>query len=189
MALSTPTWAASAVVDTLSDLLDGDVTSLTTLAATPGPDGKVSLREAITAANNTSGSDEITFSVIGTIEVLSELPALSDASGNVIIHGAGAITLRNNSGLSTVDGLVVASSANDVRGLTIRGFASGIHIKGSAATINIVSACTLGGTREGEGGDFLSLVMFVPEYLERLIELGEKDAAARGGELLDFVDG
>lgn len=45
------------------------------------------------------------------------------------------------------------------------------------------------GTREGEGGDFLSLVMFVPEYLERLIELGEKDAAARGDELLDFVDG
>ncbi len=45
------------------------------------------------------------------------------------------------------------------------------------------------GTREGEGGDFLSLVMFVPEYLERLIELGEKDARARGDELLDFVDG
>ena len=45
------------------------------------------------------------------------------------------------------------------------------------------------GTREGEGGDFLSLVMFVPEYLERLIEQGEKDAAARGNELLDFVDG
>jgi NTE family protein len=45
------------------------------------------------------------------------------------------------------------------------------------------------GTREGEGGDFLSLVMFVPEYLERLIEQGEKDAAARGDALLDFVDG
>ncbi len=45
------------------------------------------------------------------------------------------------------------------------------------------------GTRESEGGDFLSLVMFVPEYLERLIELGEQDAAARGEELLDFVDG
>ena len=45
------------------------------------------------------------------------------------------------------------------------------------------------GTRDGEGGDFLSLVMFVPEYLERLIELGEKDAAARGDELLAFVDG
>jgi NTE family protein len=45
------------------------------------------------------------------------------------------------------------------------------------------------GTREGEGGDFLSLVMFVPEYLERLMELGERDAAARGDELLEFVDG
>ncbi|MEO8277926.1 MAG: patatin-like phospholipase family protein [Thermoanaerobaculia bacterium] len=45
------------------------------------------------------------------------------------------------------------------------------------------------GTRESEGGDFLSLVMFVPEYLERVMDLGEEDAAARGDELLAFVDG
>lgn len=45
------------------------------------------------------------------------------------------------------------------------------------------------GTRETEGGDFLSLVMFVREYLERLIHLGEQDARARGDELLAFVDG
>lgn len=45
------------------------------------------------------------------------------------------------------------------------------------------------GTREGEGGDFLSLVMFVPEFLKKLIEQGEEDAAARGDELLAFVDG
>jgi NTE family protein len=45
------------------------------------------------------------------------------------------------------------------------------------------------GTRETEGGDFISLVMFVPEYLEALIALGHRDATARGKELLAFVDG
>lgn len=45
------------------------------------------------------------------------------------------------------------------------------------------------GTKDVEGGDFLSLVMFVPEYLERLIELGHRDAEARQEELLAFVDG
>jgi NTE family protein len=45
------------------------------------------------------------------------------------------------------------------------------------------------GTREIEGGDFLSLILFVPEYLEKLIDLGHRDAAARGYELLAFVDG
>jgi NTE family protein len=44
------------------------------------------------------------------------------------------------------------------------------------------------GTREVEGGDFLSLILFVPEYLEHLMALGEKDAAARGDELLAFVE-
>ena len=39
------------------------------------------------------------------------------------------------------------------------------------------------------GSIVVSLVMFVPTYLEQLMELGEKDAAARGDELLAFVDG
>ncbi len=35
------------------------------------------------------------------------------------------------------------------------------------------------GTRETSNADFLSLLMFVPEYLQRLIEIGEADAEAR----------
>jgi NTE family protein len=35
------------------------------------------------------------------------------------------------------------------------------------------------GTRETSNADFLSLLMFVPEYLERLIAMGEADAEAR----------
>ena len=35
------------------------------------------------------------------------------------------------------------------------------------------------GTQETSNADFLSLLMFVPEYLQRLIELGEADGLAR----------
>ena len=39
------------------------------------------------------------------------------------------------------------------------------------------------GTRETSNADFISLLLFVPEYLQRLIEIGEKDAEARIEEL------
>jgi NTE family protein len=43
------------------------------------------------------------------------------------------------------------------------------------------------GTRETESPDFLSLLMFQPDYLRRLIDLGEADAEARGDELARLV--
>ena len=39
------------------------------------------------------------------------------------------------------------------------------------------------GTRETASPDFLSLLMFEPEYLRRLIEIGEADAEARREEI------
>jgi NTE family protein len=39
------------------------------------------------------------------------------------------------------------------------------------------------GTRETSEADFMSLFMFVPEYLQRLIALGEADAEARIDEI------
>jgi NTE family protein len=39
------------------------------------------------------------------------------------------------------------------------------------------------GTRETASPDFLSLLMFQPDYLRRLIDIGEADAEARGDEL------
>jgi NTE family protein len=35
------------------------------------------------------------------------------------------------------------------------------------------------GTQETSNADFMSLFMFVPEYLQRLIEIGEADAEAK----------
>jgi len=45
------------------------------------------------------------------------------------------------------------------------------------------------GTKETRTNDLLSLLMFQPDYLTRLIELGEKDAEARGAEIDAFVCG
>jgi len=43
------------------------------------------------------------------------------------------------------------------------------------------------GTRQTESPDFLSLLMFQPEYLRRLIEIGEADAEARADEIAALV--
>ena len=43
------------------------------------------------------------------------------------------------------------------------------------------------GTQETRSNDVLSMVMFQPNYLARLIELGEADAEARAGEIEAFL--
>lgn len=43
------------------------------------------------------------------------------------------------------------------------------------------------GTRETRSNDMLSLVMFQPDYLRRLLELGEADARSRAGEIGEFL--
>ena len=44
------------------------------------------------------------------------------------------------------------------------------------------------GTRESRSNDILSLVMFQPDYVKRLIDMGENDARARLPELKGFLD-
>ena len=51
------------VVDTTSDVADGTTTSITNLGNNRGADGRISLREAIIAANNTAGADKIVFAI------------------------------------------------------------------------------------------------------------------------------
>ncbi|HXK09782.1 MAG TPA: hypothetical protein VMT70_09075, partial [Vicinamibacteria bacterium] len=51
------------VVTTTSDAADGITTSVANLIANPGADGRISLREAILAANATAGADTITFGI------------------------------------------------------------------------------------------------------------------------------
>lgn len=44
------------------------------------------------------------------------------------------------------------------------------------------------GTRETESPDFLSLVLFQPDYLRALMDVGEADAETRMPEILEFLD-
>lgn len=44
------------------------------------------------------------------------------------------------------------------------------------------------GTRETESPDFLSLVLFQPDYLRAVMDVGEADAEARMPEILEFLD-
>jgi NTE family protein len=43
------------------------------------------------------------------------------------------------------------------------------------------------GSRETRSNDMLSLLMFQPDYIARLVALGEEDAAARSGEIDEFL--
>jgi len=44
------------------------------------------------------------------------------------------------------------------------------------------------GTKETRSNDLISLVMFQPDYLRRLLELGEQDAAERASEIEAFLE-
>ena len=76
--------AATITVTTANDVLDaaGGNCGAVTVASLPGPDGFTSLREAICAANNNAGPDNIYFNIPGdvihTIHVSSPLPLLTD---------------------------------------------------------------------------------------------------------------
>ena len=80
-----------------------DLSSISALVANDGGDG-ISLREAISASNNTSGADTITFEAsltsggAATINVGSQLPTISDA---LTIAGPGANLLTLDAGNGT----------------------------------------------------------------------------------------
>ncbi len=84
-----PQWltATTLTVNTTADVSDGNTSSIAALIANPGPDGKISLREALTALNNTPGGGTIDFAIGAgpqTITLTSDLPAISQP---IVIDG------------------------------------------------------------------------------------------------------
>ncbi len=121
---------ASVTVDTATDLSnDGDTSSIADLLANKGTDGHISLREAITAANNTVGPDTIgldntgLFATPQTIMLAgTELPII-DA---LTITGTGAANLTIDANhLSRIFNIDNANSSNhiavEIVGLTLTG--------------------------------------------------------------------
>ena len=118
---------STVTVTTLNDVVDGNTSSIAALLANPGPDGFISLREAVLAAGNTTGITLIEFSVTGTITLTqAQGPlVLKNSTGAMTIQGPGAssLTISGNSAsqVFTINTGVTAL----VSGLTIsHGFSS-----------------------------------------------------------------
>ncbi len=156
-------------VTTSSDVADGNVSSLATLASQPGADGAISLREAILATNATPalGALTIAFNLPNsdpghnaakstwTIALGAQaLPAL--ARGNVTIDGRtqpgspsypqiimDGYNVNEAAGLS--NGITITSDHNSIRGLTLVNFYDdAVLISGPNAAANLVAGCYLG---------------------------------------------
>ncbi|MGY8871988.1 MAG: LamG-like jellyroll fold domain-containing protein, partial [Pseudomonadales bacterium] len=117
----------TATNDNDSGITDGNASQdIAWLNLNKGGDAAISLREAIIAANNTSGTDTINFNIAGTgthtISLTSALPAITEA---VIINGT-TETDFSGTPLIAIDG----SSAGVVNGLWLQAGSDGSTIRG-----------------------------------------------------------
>jgi hypothetical protein len=153
------------LVTTTSDITDFGGTQM--VQDLPGSDGLVSLREAIIAANNTTGPNVIGFRIpaadagydgmVFTIKPLSSLPVLEGGgttingatqklfTGNtnpegpeIVVDGSGMDQTAENSALG------ISSANNLIHCLVISNFFSGIGIGGPNAINNKISGCYIG---------------------------------------------
>ncbi|MDY0746607.1 cadherin-like domain-containing protein [Paucibacter sp. R3-3] len=166
------------IVDTNADTVDGDTTSLSTLLASKGADGFISLREAILAINNTpvgSLPTKINFGIAGTgvhtITLGAELPHIT---APVILDGTtddsfaangnrpAIVLLGNGSGGSwTGLNLDTGSAGSTIRGLVIQGFDTGIYIASANNTIagNYVGQLGTDGSLSGSASNAYGIIV------------------------------
>ncbi len=150
-------------VDSTTDVVDGSTTSISDLTASPGPDGVIGLREAITAANNTIGADAISFNI-----PIDTDPGCDAGSGVCTIQPGGnglpiitqPVTIDGTTqpsfqmtpvieidgSLATVDatGLAITAGSSTVRGLVINRFSGNSDIVMWIAGGNVVEGNFLG---------------------------------------------
>jgi hypothetical protein len=175
---------AAIVVDSTSDVSDfGGARQVGDL---PGPDGQVTLREAITAANNTAGPNTIVFAiptndpgligdefflfVEGTPLVVTDGATTIDATTQVTLTGH-RVHIRTTPPFANLNGLTINSSGNRLTGLAgMALFRYGIELNGNnnvvsgsmlvhamSASIHVTGANNvIGGTTPGAGNAFRS---------------------------------
>jgi Domain of unknown function (DUF4347)/Cadherin-like/Right handed beta helix region/Cadherin domain/SdrD B-like domain len=163
----------SIYVTTVSDNIDGDISSLANLLNNQGVDGRISLREAVAAANNTTNSpgavDRILFNIqdplvngAHRITLASTLPAINNG---VVIDGSSEpdwaangnrpVVIIDGNDLPTF-GFYLGSNADGttIKGLAIQNFAGdGIFIDagsdGNTLSGNYIGALLTSGASAG----------------------------------------
>ena len=93
---------AAVAVSNASEVVDGNVSSITDLINNPGSDGTISLREAIQAANATTDADQITFNStvfasLQSIKLRNQLPTITQ-SLTITGPATGGVTLDADGG-------------------------------------------------------------------------------------------
>jgi hypothetical protein len=151
------------VVDSTTDDVDGDVSSIGALIATPGTDGVIGLREAITAANNTSGADAIHFAIpidgdpgcdvgsgVCTIQpgglglpTITQ-PVTIDGTTQTGFAGTPVIEIDGSLADTNATGLAINAGSSTIRGLAINRFTTNSDIVMWAAGGNVVEGNFLG---------------------------------------------
>lgn len=126
------------VVDTASDILDGDTSSISALTSNRGSDGFISLREAIIAANNTAGLDTISFNIAGAGVHTIFVGNASDGGNGELPDVTDAIEIR---GLTQPGSAANTLPAGDDSALMIEldgtfatGAVHGLHFNGAGAS-------------------------------------------------------
>ena len=141
-------------VDTTDDMVDGNTATIADLISTPGGSG-ISLREAITAANNDIGADTIDFAIPGlgpkTILLSSALPTISDdltidgsTQGDLIeifANGIGGTIVTVTADNTTISDLTIS----DAPGTALR------LVDADNVTASDLEVSWLGGSRSGTG--------------------------------------
>lgn len=133
-------------VNTAEDLVDGDTRSMDTLSLDPGPDGRVSLREAmLTAMNDIYPGQrvriEILSSLVPLVTVTTELPRIT--RDGLELDGNGARLDGTN--CPECSGIIIESGNNIVEDLVIGSFPMyGVRIEGPRANENVVRKCQIG---------------------------------------------
>ena len=155
---------AAVTVGTAADLVDGNTTTVASLIADPGADGAVSLREALTAANNSSDFDTITFdtSVFNgdAVDVIRlQSPLSVDQSVEIIGGDQGVVVSGDSLGDDTLvaGSFVTDTVASDIVGLLSDNTDRVFQFFGGSGQTSTISGLTItGGASSGGGGGILA---------------------------------
>ncbi|WP_284186858.1 cadherin domain-containing protein, partial [Zoogloea oryzae] len=165
--------SSALVVTTTADTNDTGLGSSFTaeqLNASKGTDGKISLREAIIAANTTAGTDTVSFNIAGsgphTLVLASALPTITDAvtiDGTTEPDYAGAPVVVLDGNATVNEGLTIEASNSTVRGLAINNFAArGVLVTNGAANTliagNYIGTDATGLVARGNGSWGIDLI-------------------------------